>query len=257
MTWPRAIGFVLIAAMAALGACGKNGNGDFQGWVEADMIFISADEQGRVETQMSREGDKVAKDSLLFTLDSDLQRADVMQNEATLANAQQALDRARELLKNKVGTQKSFDDAEALVRTAQARLNSSQTRLIRRRVVSPVDGVVQQVYYRPGETVSVGRPVVALLPPGNIKVRFFVPEAMLPKIAIGDTVHVTCDGCASDLVAKISFISRTNEFTPPVIYSLEERSKLVFMVEARPDKPETFRVGQPVSVELAPRETSR
>lgn len=251
-----ACAFIAVLAFA-LGGCGKIDTGDFQGWVEADFIFVSADEQGRVETQLAREGDKVAKDALLFTLDTDLQRADVMQNEATLANTQQALDRARELLKSKAGTQKTYDDAEAALRTAQARLNSSQTRLSRRRVLSPVDGVVQQVYYRPGETVATGRPIIALLPPANLKIRFYVAEPMLPKIAIGETVRVTCDGCAQDLMAKISFISRTNEFTPPVIYSLDERSKLVFLVEARPERPEVFRVGQPVSVALVPREAKQ
>ncbi len=95
-----------------------------------------------------------------------------------------------------------------------------------------------------------GRPVVALLPPGNIKVRFFVNEAVLPKLKLGDTVNVSCDGCDGGLTAKISFIARTSEFTPPVIYSLEERSKLVFLIEARPARPERLRVGQPVSVAL-------
>jgi HlyD family secretion protein len=88
------------------------------------------------------------------------------------------------------------------------------------------------------------------LPPGNLKVRFFVNEANLPKLKFGDPVTVTCDGCERDITAKISFISRTSEFTPPVIYSMDERSKLVFLIEARPERPERLRVGQPVSVAL-------
>jgi HlyD family secretion protein len=98
--------------------------------------------------------------------------------------------------------------------------------------------------------VPAGKPIVALLPPSNLKVRFFVKEAMLPNLSIGDPVTVSCDGCESGITAKISFIARTSEFTPPVIYSMEERSKLVFLVEARPDRPERLRVGQPVSVVL-------
>ena len=88
------------------------------------------------------------------------------------------------------------------------------------------------------------------MPPGNLKVRFFVNEAMLPKIRLGEPVGVHCDGCAADIIAKISFISRSSEFTPPVIYSLDERAKLVFLIEARPERPERLRVGQPVSVAL-------
>ena len=156
---------------------------------------------------------------------------------AALTNATQAFERAQTLLKTAAGTQKAFDDAEATLRTAQARLDSAQTRLARRKMASPVSGSVQQIYYRPGELVPAGRPVVSLLPPGNIKIRFFVPETVLPKIALGDAVTIHCDGCKADVPAKVSFISRTSEFTPPVIYSLEERSKLVFLIEARTETP--------------------
>jgi HlyD family secretion protein len=169
-----------------------------------------------------------------------------------VTNAKQALDRAQALLKTSAGTQRALDDAEMTLRTAEARLNSAQTRLGRRKVYSPVGGTVQQVYFRQGELVPAGRPVLALLPPGNLKVRFFVPEPRLPDIAAGDAVRIRCDGCAGDLTARVSFISRTAEYTPPVIYSLEERSKLVFLIEAMPDQPEKVRVGQPVSVALAP-----
>jgi HlyD family secretion protein len=222
-----------------------------QGWVEADLVFVSPDESGRIERLGVHEGDHVTVGQQLFALDDDLQRADLAQNQAAMLNAQQALERAQQLLKTNAGTQKNYEDAEAAQRTAQARLNSSQTRLARRRLASPVTGTVQQVYFRPGEMVQPGRPIVALLPPANIKLRFFVAEPRLAQIAIGDSVEVQCDACAAGLKAKISFISRTAEFTPPVIYSVEERAKLVYMIEARPEKPEALRVGQPVSVVLS------
>jgi HlyD family secretion protein len=150
-----------------------------------------------------------------------------------------------------------MEDAEAALRTAQARLNSSQTRLDRRKVASPVSGSVEQIYFRAGEMVPAGKPVVALLPPENLKVRFFVSEAVLPRIKLGDSVKVQCDGCAADLTATVSFMSRTSEFTPPVIYSTEERAKLVFLIEARPQRPDRLRVGQPVSVALTTTEPQR
>src|SRR5262249_15473145 len=143
-----------------------------------------------------------------------------------------------------------FDIAQAALRESQARVNSSQTRLARRSIASPVTGTVQQVYFRPGEVVTASRPIVALLPPGNIKVRFFVPETVLPKIAYGDTVTVRCDGCSGDLPAKHGSFARTADSPPPVIYSLEERSKLVFLVEALPTDPANLRVGQPLDVAL-------
>ena len=222
----------------------------FQGWVEAYLVFVSPDETGRVETLSVREGDAVQAGAPLFTLDADLQRAAVAENEAAVINTRQAFDRARELLKKNVGSQKSFDEAEAALRTAEARMNSTKTRLERRRVNSPATGTIQEVYFREGEQVPAGRPIVSLLPPGNVRVRFFVPQAMLPTVHIGDRISVRCDGCATDLVARVSFMSAQAEFTPPVIYSQEERARLVFRVEAMPERPADLRVGQPVSVAL-------
>jgi HlyD family secretion protein len=254
----RRVAIVLFAALACavvlltLNARDTPKNATYQGWIEADLVFVGPDEPGRVETLSVREGDAVAAGAPLFTVDADLQRAEVAAAEANLINARQAFERAHELLRTKSGSQKAFDDAQAALREAEARVNSAQTRLARRRVVSPAAGSVQQVYYRPGEIVPAGRPVVALLPPGNVKVRFYVSEAMLPKIAVGENVAVRCDGCPDELPARITFIARTAEFTPPVIYSLDERSKLVFLVEARLTHPDLVRVGQPVTVALAP-----
>jgi HlyD family secretion protein len=246
-------------AFAALLLAGCNGAGDpgVQGWVEAEMLFVGPDDPGRVETLAVREGDKVEQGVPLFSVDDALQQADVAQVTATVTNMQRNVERARELLKTSAGTQKAYDDAQQAVREAEARLNSAKTRLGRRKVASPATGTIQQIYFRPGEMVPAGRPVVALLPPGNVKIRFFVAEAVLPTISLGDTVTVRCDGCAPDLAARVSFISRTAEYTPPVIYSLEERAKLVFLIEARPQHPENLRVGQPVSVLLTTAQAAR
>ena len=243
-----------LSAMALAGlvlaGCEKSDSRQLQGWVEAELIFVSSDEQGRVETLKVREGDRVKKGDLLFTVDDDLQKADLVVRKTAVANAQQNFDRAKELLKTAAGTQKTFDDAEAALRQAQANLAWSETRLARRNAYSPSEGTIQQVYYRPGETVPAGRPVVALLPPQNLKLRFFAPETLLPEIKYGETVTVSCDGCEKRLTANVSFIARSTEYTPPVIYSLDERAKLVYLIEARPLEPEKFRVGQPVTVTL-------
>jgi HlyD family secretion protein len=240
-----------IAAAFVLAGCTNERPAVYQGWVEANLIFVSPDEAGRIEAQPVREGDSIRAQAPLFELDADLQKAEVAEREASVKNAQQAYDRAVTLLKTNAGTQRAVDDAEAALRTSQARLNSSQTRLARRKVFSPAEGTVEQIYFRVGEMVGASRPVIALLPPSNLKVRFFVNEAALPQIKIGDTVNIACDGCANRITAKVSFIARTAEFTPPVIYSLEERGKLVYMIEARPERPDRLRVGQPVSVTLA------
>ncbi|HEX9469754.1 MAG TPA: efflux RND transporter periplasmic adaptor subunit [Bradyrhizobium sp.] len=233
-----------------LAGCNETKNPGFQGWVEADMIFVSPDESGRVTTLSVREGDEVKSGTQLYSVDDDLQLADLNQNKATLANAQQTYDRAASLSKTGSGTQANLDAAVSALRVAEARVNTSQTRLARRIGFAPVSGTVQQIYFREGEMVAAQRPVLSIMPPGNIKLRFFVPETELPKLAIGDEVRVACDNCAADLTAKIYFIATTAEYTPPVIYSLEERNKLVYLIQARPSRPDALRVGQPISVFL-------
>jgi HlyD family secretion protein len=243
-------------ALLVLAACNDQPK-TYQGWIEANLIFVAPDEAGRVETLAVREGDAVNSGSPVFTIDSELQKADVNLNTATLNNARVTFDRAQQLAKTGSGTQRDFDNAQADLRVAEARLNSSQTRLSRRSMVSPVTGSVQQVYFRPGEMVTAGRPIVAILPPGNLKVRFFVPESVLPTVSYGDRISVRCDGCADGIAAKVSFISKTAEFTPPVIYSIEERKKLVFLIEALPEQPEKLRLGQPVDIALSPKEQGK
>lgn len=240
--------FVACLMAVALSGCGSPKDPGFQGWVEADLIFVSPDEQGRVVRLDVREGDQVQVGTPLYAVDDDLQQANLNQSNATLANAQQAYDRAAALSKTGSGTQANFDSALASLRVAEAQVNTSQTRLARRRMNAPIAGTVQQIYFREGETVPAQRPVISILPPGNMKVRFFVPEPELPKLKVGDEVRVTCDGCVEDLTAKIYFIATMAEYTPPVIYSLDERSKLVYLIQARPNKPDSLRVGQPVSV---------
>lgn len=241
----------IVALAAVLAGCSEPPR-TYQGWVEADLIFVAPDETGRLETLSAKEGDKVRAGEPLFTLENDLYSAEVRLNQAQVENALQAFNRAQVLLRNQAGTQKTYDDAEASLRTARARLNTAQTRLERRKVASPVTGTVQQVYFRPGEMVSSGRPVLSILPPGNLKLRFFVPEAVLPRISYGETVYVHCDGCADGITARVNFISRSAEYTPPVIYSLQERAKLVFLIEALPNDPGELRVGQPVDISLVP-----
>ncbi len=238
----------MLALAIALTGCKEVRNPGYQGWVEADMIFVSPDESGRVTRLDVREGDEVKKGAPLYEVDDDLQKADLNQQNATLANAQQTYDRAASLSRTGSGTQANFDAAVSALRVAEARVNTAQTRLARRSGFAPVGGIVQQIYFREGEMVPAQRPVLSIMPPGNMKLRFFVPETDLPKLAVGDEVRVSCDNCAADLTAKIYFIATAAEYTPPVIYSLEERSKLVYLIQARPNRPDSLRVGQPISV---------
>lgn len=138
----------------------------------------------------------------------------------------------------------------AAVEAARAAVEMAEWRLGQRRVVAPAGGRVVDVLARSGETLAAGAPVVSILPPENIFVRMFVPEAALSTIHRGDPVALRCDSCPPDLSANISFISPQAEYTPPVIYSETSKSKLVYLVEARPrpDQAAFLNPGQPIEV---------
>jgi HlyD family secretion protein len=177
---------------------------------------------------------------------ADQRRADLRSAAAKV----QALEAALAQMRNPLGRQHEIDAQHAAVEAARAALEMAQWRLDQRHVTAPAAGVVTDVLARPGETIPAGVPVAVLLPPENIFVRFFVPEAMLAQVHYGGRVKFVCDNCPSDLFGKISFISPQAEYTPPVIYSESTRAKLVFRAEARPSKEqaEILNPGQPVSV---------
>jgi len=140
--------------------------------------------------------------------------------------------------------------AEGNVRALEAALAKAEWNLSQKRQNAPQAGVIFDTLYREGEWVAAGRPVVALLPPPNVKVRAFVPETEIGKIHYGDQVRVRVDGVPEPLMGKVTFISPQVEYTPPVIYSQESRSKLVVMIEIRfdPNTAAKLHPGQPADV---------
>jgi len=194
----------------------------------------------------------------------------VKEAEAALALAEQTFRRSAKLLKDGYVTRARFDADAANLKAAKARLDAARAQrtagqgqsqsataaaaLAEKRradmeVTAPDAGTIERIYHRPGEVVGAGEPIVALLPPKNIKIKFFAPQAMLAKLDVGKKISFTCDGCSAPRSAKVSYIATEPQFTPPVIYSLEGRAKLVFLVEARPDDPTGIRPGLPVTIE--------
>jgi HlyD family secretion protein len=163
-------------------------------------------------------------------------RARLAESRAQLRNAQQPLGRE--------GERKA---AEGDVEAARAALAQAAWRQEQKSVAAPAAGLVHETYFVEGEWVPAGRPVASILPPGNIKVRFYVPQSVVSTIALGKEMAVRCDGCPDGLAGKVSFVSNQAEFTPPVLYSKESRAKLVFLVEARLEGAK-LRPGQPVDV---------
>jgi HlyD family secretion protein len=166
----------------------------------------------------------------------------------------QGLEAALTQLKAPLGRDGEIRAQRELVESLRAGVAMAQWRVDQRHVRAPASGAVADVLARPGETIPAGGPVVSLLPPENIFVRFFVPEPRLAEVHSGDRVALVCDRCPPDLTATVSFISPQAEYTPPVIYSETIRAKLVYMVEARPprDRASLLNPGQPVAVRPLP-----
>lgn len=139
---------------------------------------------------------------------------------------------------------------EADAAAAQAALDQAGWSVAQKTQTAPRGGLVYDTLYREGEFVAAAAPVLALLPPENIKVRFFVAEAEYGQLKAGDSVKVTLTGHAAPLAARISYLSPKPEYTPPVLYNRENRAKLVFMVEAVFDAAvaRDLHPGQPVEV---------
>lgn len=176
----------------------------------------------------------------------DQEEADLRSSEAKAAAATAALATAQAPM----GRPGEVEAQNSLVDSLQAALKQAEWRLGQRSVVSPVSGVVADLIALPGETLAAGAPVVSLLPPKNIFVRFFIPEPELIRVHVGDRVKFECDHCPRDLTGTVSFIAPQAEYTPPFIYSEQTRSKFVFLAEARPPPAEAalFNPGQPVTV---------
>jgi HlyD family secretion protein len=165
----------------------------------------------------------------------------VREAEAQLKNALQPLGRDAER-----------EAAEAEIAAAKAALAQAAWRLEQKSVAAPVSGLVQDTFFVEGEWVPAGRPVASLLPPGNVKARFYVIETELNAVRIGNSIQIHCDGCGAPFAAKVTYVSSQAEYTPPVLYTREQRTKLMFLVEARPAPADgaKLRPGQPIDVSL-------
>ena len=265
----------LLPLLLFLAACGQSGPTPWLGYGEGDNAFIGPPQPGWITHLYVQRGDAVHRGELLFTLDDTHERAARDQAAATLAqmkatltqqqanldyNAKQ-LSRQTGLARANAGTPTQLDLAQSNFRQSGAQISQAQSQidqqaaalaaaeyaLAQRRVVAQTDGSVQDIYYREGEYVGASIPVLSVLPPNNVYVRFFVPEPELSSVHIGEKVQISCDGC-KPIDAAITFIAQQEEFTPPVIFSEDNRGKLVFKLEARAPGGLKINPGQPVTV---------
>jgi HlyD family secretion protein len=176
----------------------------------------------------------------------DQEQDDLRSATAKIAAMQALLDQSKASL----GRSGEIAAQAAAVDAAKAALTQARWRLNQRSVAAPAAGVIADVLAQPGETLAAGAPVVSLLPPENIFVRFFVPEREFSRLHVGDAVVLACDNCSPEMTGRVSFLSPQAEYTPPFIYSESTRGKFVFLAEARPKPAEASRLnpGQPVTV---------
>lgn len=319
-TFRTDLAWVAASVLALLGgACRPAPSAHWQGYIEAELVYVASPVPGQIEDLAVKRGDQIAARTNLFTLESAAEQAakqeaasrvvaararlaDLRQGlrpseitalESRLAQTRSAaelsrleLARQEELHLSGVNSTETYDRARlthernlnaveeltaqletarlggredaiaaaaAEVDAAEAALARAEWNVAQKTQAAPQAGLVYDTLYRAGEYVPVARPIVALLPPENLKVRFFVPETVYGTLQAGDSIMVTIDGRDSPVSARITYLSPQPEYTPPVLYNRENRSKLVFMVEgvfAAADAA-GLHPGQPVDVEPA------
>lgn len=258
----------LLALCAALfTGCSHESADVFQGYIEGEYVYIASPLSGALTNLAVARGDEVKTGQLLFGLERGSEgdalktaEKNLAQAKANLVLSETQLKRRQQLRENhEVISQEELDQAQAqrdadAAQTASlaAALAKAQWSFDQKEQFAPTNAFVQDTLYRQGEFVTAENPVVVLLPPANIKTRFFVPETSLSRIRAGDTVTVTFDGAPHAYSAMISYISTQNEFTPPVIYNRQNRAKLVYMIEATfsPQDAADLRPGLPVDVRI-------
>jgi HlyD family secretion protein len=267
--------YISLLFILLLAACSKSDDHYWLGYAEGDNAFISAPQPGWVSNMTVERGSDVKPGQALFTLDDTHEvaardqavatitqdQAQIAQEDANLAYTGKELARQSGLARANAGVPATLDQTlsshqqsqahivqlQGLLRQAQAALADANYQLSQRTVISYISGHVEDIYFRPGEYAPASTPILSVLPPKNIYVRFFVPETEFAHVKLGQKVHITCDGCAP-MDATITFIAQTEEFTPPVIFSEGNREKLVFKLEARAPSGLKLNPGQPVEV---------
>lgn len=192
--------------------------------------------------------EKLHRDRAIPDNDYDRIRLAHQRNQQQLVEAQSRLETAR-----LGGRDDAIQAAAEEVRADEEQVAAATWRLDQKTQNAPAAGRIQDTLYREGEWVPAALPVVVLLPPENIKVRFFIPEPTLHRVSIGQKVSVILsDTEKTSLPAEIRYVSTKPEYTPPVIFSRDQRSKLIFMVEAsfNPEDAARLHPGQPVDVKL-------
>ncbi|VVC75231.1 Macrolide export protein MacA [Aquicella siphonis] len=269
---------VLVWTTVTAAGCSRSEQGKAQGYVEGRYTYMATSVSGVLKQLRVQRGARVKQGDILFVLEKkpesdeyreaqeDLKQS-VAARDAIAANLEYAkitYQRYKVLVPKNAIEKSQLDNARSNYESLAAQLAQSNAKIAstsavlekmkwteeQKEVSAPVDAVVFDTYYRLGEYTSASQPVLSLLAPADIKVVFYVSETVLGGLKLGDKVSVQCDSCAQDNVGRISFISPSAEYTPPVIYSRETNEKLIYRIEAEFTPQVAYRLhpGQPVMV---------
>ena len=235
-----------------ISSCSSRDQNRFQGYVEGEFVYVASPLAGQLESLKVQRGDQVKAGDSLFALDEIAEKAALDMAGAAMILSEAEFARQDKLLRTGPAAAQDYDRARSARDQDRQRVAQAEWNFNQKRQAAPQPGLVYDTLFRQGEWVAAGKPVVALLPPQNIKVRTFVPETQVGSIHYGDTTRVMVDGVPDPFIGKVSYISPRAEYTPPVIYSRESRAKLVFMIESvfDPDVSAGLHPGQPVDVEF-------
>lgn len=272
-----------VFCLLLMNSCSRQQENVAQGYIEGRYTYMATPVSGVLQQLLVQRGTRVKQGQLLFVLEaepeSDLYKAAVeaMNQSIESRNAIQAnleynkltYDRYKILVPRQAIQQSQLDNAKSLYESTlaqfwqasakiaeeKAAVAQSKWTLEQKSIYAPVDGIVFDTYYRIGEYTEASKAILSLLAPHDIKAIFYIGQINLGSIQLNDKVSVRCDGCEKIYSGRISFISPTAEYTPPVIYSTETNEKLVYRIEAEftPEVAIKLHPGQPVSVMYSPR----
>jgi HlyD family secretion protein len=243
----------VFAVLGLVTACGRSSHLRVQGYVEGEFVYVSSQLAGPLQALNVYRGAEVKAGDPLFELDRTVEKAALDQAQASLTFSEKDYQRQEQLaLTPGSAAVRDLQLARSVWDEDRQRLAQAQWDYTNKAQAAPQSGLVFDTLYREGEWVDAGHPVVVLLPPEDVEVRAFVPETEIGAVHPGDRARVFVDGVDAPFIGTLRYIFPQAEYTPPVIYSEESRSKLVFMIEVDFD-PETaakLHPGQPVDVEL-------
>ena len=219
----------------------------WSGYVEGEFLYLGAVSGGRIASVAVSEGAHVAASAPLFALDARLETAALAAATARADLARASYKRTTTLPAD-VASGAQRDAASAALAAAQAEAEAARVALDQRTVAAPQAGRVERVYYQSGEIVAAGAPVLALLPAQALEVIFYLPQEARGRMELGARLTVSCENCPEGLTATLTELSENAQYTPPILYSREERARLVWRAKAALPAGISLLAGQPVSI---------